>query len=247
VFWKKKAVGGVVFHGNTGDVADRYNAGVGFLQAGNIDKAIEVFSELAKTNHTSAMYNLALLYTQGHGERLMHPEAQYLMHRAAVLGHEGAATHYAVYTQFQGFDPENGSGLSDCLNMIGDGAVPLILINAISIDLLSRMGSGANAYLYVIKELGILLNASDKTLDFIEAIGFKPSNHSESLRQEDDPPASLPLRCQERMASIMDDCVRNRGMSRETALFIRCSVVGILAKTHGISPPRHLPPIEFYT
>jgi TPR repeat protein len=71
MFWKKKTVGGVVNYGNASAISDKYNAGVGFLQAGNLPKAIDVFSSLVDANHPSAIYNLALLYTQGHGERLM--------------------------------------------------------------------------------------------------------------------------------------------------------------------------------
>ncbi len=248
MFWKKKVVGGAVSYGNSSKIADKYNAGVGFLQVGNIGKAIDVFSEMVDANHPSAIYNLALLYTQGHGERLMLPEAPQLMCRAAELGHEGAARYYAIYEQFQGFNPEAGSGLSACLNVVGDGAAPLILINAIAMDLVLRMGSAANAYIYVIKELLELRKVSEKTVEFIKELDFQMKDRDElkSMRRSDDPRPDIPLTCQEKMSSTLKECIEDRGMSEETAIFIRFSVVGIVCKAHDLIDQRDLPPIEYY-
>ncbi|WP_027234211.1 SEL1-like repeat protein [Leisingera caerulea] len=248
MFWKKKTIGGSVSYGNSSAIADRYNSGVGFLQVGLIDKAIGVFSELLEEDHPSAIYNLALLYSQGHGERLMLPEAPQLMRRAAELGHEGAARYYAIYEQFQGFKPEEGSGLSTCLGMVGDGTVPLILINAISMDLLLRMGSAGSAYLYVVKEFVDLMDVSEKADEFMESIGFQTKEGDElaSLREPDDPAPEVPLNCQAKMAMTMKECVDLRGMRDETAMFIRFSVAGIICKAHSLIDQCDLPPIEFY-
>lgn len=251
MFWKTKTVGGAVSYGNSSAIADRYNAGVGFLQVGNINKAIDAFSALADANHPSAIYNLALLYTHGHGERLMLPEAPQLMRRAAELGHEDAARYYAIYEQFRGFNPEAGSGLSICLDMVGDGAVPLILINSIATDLILRMGSAANAYLYVIEEHIALMKISDKFLQFNKVLGFETKDGAElnALRRSDDPSPEIPLVCQQKMSSIMKECVEERGMSAEMAIFIRFSVVGIICKAHDLIDQIDqidLPPIEFY-
>jgi len=248
MFWKKKTVGGVVSYGNSSAISDKYNAGVGFLQAGNLPKAIDVFSSLVDANHPSAIYNLALLYTQGHGERLMLPEAPQLMRRAAELGHEGASRHFALYEQFQGFKPETGSGLSVCLNILGGGAVPLILINAIAMDILLRVGSAANAYLYAVKEITDLMKVSEKSLKFIEKLDFQVKKDAElnSLRKHDDPSPQVALVCHQKMSSIIKECVDDRGMSEETAIFIRFSVVGVICKAHDLVEHCDLPPIEFY-
>lgn len=245
---KKKIVGGTVSYGNSNAISDAYNSGVGFLQAGNTDRAMDVFSALVDAKHPSATYNLALLYAQGYGERLMLPEAPQLMRRAAELGHEGAARYYAIFQQFQGFDPEAGSGLSVFLNMVGDGALPLILINAIGMDLINRLGSGGNAYIFVVAELTDLIKITDRSQKFINELGFRTKKGADLnfLRQDKDPGPEVALVCQEKMSAIMRECVEDHGMSEATAIFIRFSVVGMICKAHELIEQRDLPSIEFY-
>lgn len=254
MFWKKKSVGGVVSYGNKSSIADRYNSGVGFLQAGNIDKAIDVFSSMVDSDHPSAIYNLALLYTQGHGKRLMLPEAPQLMGKAAKLGHAGAAKHFSIYQQFQGFDPENGAGLSTLLKMTGDGSVPLILINAIGMDLLIRMRGRGTCYMYVFKEITDILSNEDTKLKSIagkflvklsprKEVGAELSASSEDTHEAD----RLSRDCHKNMVRVINECMQDRGMDKATAMFIRCSIIGMICKSNDFTNLTDLPPIEFYT
>lgn len=253
MFWKKKTVGGVVSYGNERNITDRYNSGVGFLQAGNIDKAIDVFSSLVELDHPSAIYNLALLYTQGHGKRMMLPEAPQLMGKAAKLGHAGAAKHFSLYQQFQGFNPENGSGLSSLLKIAGDGSAPLILINAIGMDLLMRMRGRGACYMYVFKEISDILSSEDSKLKSIagkffvklslrKEVGAELSASSEDTHEAD----RLSSDCHKNMVRVINECVNERGMNMTTAMFIRCSVIGMICKSNEFTKLTDLPPIEFY-
>lgn len=246
MFWQKKT-GAPVNHGSSSDTMNRYNAGVGFLQVGNINKAIEVFAELARQDHPSATFNLALLYAQGHGPRLMLREAPELFMKAAELGNAKAATFYSLFEQFiRGFQP--GAGVSALLNTGGMMTTPVLIIHAMAADIILRLGSRKAAIVYASIEAMDLTADEGKGEEFTELLNFDKMAQIENwvdvdrIRVVEGTPEAVA----KNIRRILASCVNERGMTEETALFIRCSVLGTVCKANGLTTLKDLPSIEFY-
>lgn len=217
VFWKKKT-GDAVSYGNDQATINLYNAGVGFLQVGNVGKAIEVFSELAEREHPSAMFNLALLFAQGHGPRLMLSESPELFLKAAKLGHEGAATHSAHFTQFQrGFQPP--AGASKLLQIVGDGSCPVLLIHAMGLDILLRLENRSRASIYVSQEIFDIIGDDGKGDEFIKLMNYHMLSFGEIFKdvEGDVLPDGSPELMSRNIKRMLDNCVAERNMTEETA------------------------------
>jgi len=245
MFWKKK-FGDVIQSESSQEVMSRYNAGVGFLQVGNISAAEKVFLELAKEDHTSAIYNLALLYAQGHGSHLMLREAINLFRKGAELGHERSATFCAFFIQYEyGFTAE--SGLSSLLAIAGDGSTPAMLIHAIMADIRLRLETKHQVYLYCGLELIKLLRGSERGNSYAKSLGFTTKEFHELLQpQEVEKDSSFPSLVSQNMETTMQRCIDEFGMTEETALFIRCSVFGSLCSFYNFTEVSDLPSIEYF-
>lgn len=92
------------------------------------------------------------------------------------------------------------------------------------------------------------IKITDRSQKFINELGFRTKKGADLnfLRQDKDPGPEVALVCQEKMLAIMRECVEDHGMSEETAIFIRFSVVGMICKAHELIEQRDLPSIEFY-
>lgn len=71
-----------------------YETGVKFLQEDNYKEAFNLFSLCAESGHTSAKYNLALMYRNGMACEYDFIKSIDLFQEAAEAGHEGARKNY---------------------------------------------------------------------------------------------------------------------------------------------------------
>lgn len=248
MFWSKKT-GGAVSYDHGSDVREKYNSGVGFLQVGNIEKAMRIFEDLSEKDHPSAIYNLALLYAHGHGPRLMLREAPELFGKAAELGHEGAARYYAHFIQYQrGFQPEEGTGASKMFKLTGDGSCPVLLIHSVAADIILRMERAEDAKIYAIMEYMSISRSSEKGELFCDFLDYDIEDLNEAFKDLDEGSfeRATPVIMSRNIGSKLQACVSEQGMPGYQSLFVRCSVLGVVSKAFDIIGPIDLPPIEFY-
>lgn len=256
MFWKKPT-SGPVSYGNTSQVSDEYNVGVRCLQAGNIDKAIEVFSRLQSQDHPSAIFNLALLYAQGHGDRFMFPECFELFKRAARLGHKGATAYAANFMKFaSGFGP--AAPAMNLIEIAGSDICPALVAGTFAADVVCNLPNEVAHLAFVGHEI-VALHDGDETselftgnrgerqflrmleLDVDDAMDVVEMDSSGRL---DD---YTPKERSWNIGMLLEECVADHGMSPNTAIFIRCMTLGLVAKhVKVIDRSSPLPPIEFF-
>lgn len=248
MLWKK-TTGAPVRTGATATDMESYNAGVGFLQAGNVDRAIEMFSPLVSKDHPSATFNLALLYTQGHGQHLMLEQARALFLRAAELGHQQGAMFSALFNQYDnGFQPEMGSGLSTLLNRAGIEQMPGLVIFAVSKDVIKRLDGRGDAIMFAALEEDAIRRYGGVGTSFLEHLRFDRRSAVRAWAEagggpfEGGPSQSI----SSKMQSLSEHFVGNLGMEEKSWIFVRCSVLGAVCQHYDISPQQSLPSIEFY-
>jgi hypothetical protein len=230
MFWKKPT-GGKVSYGNSREVADEYNVGVRCLQAGNVGKAIEIFSGLQARDHPSATFNLALLYAQGHGSRFMFPECFELFKKAARLGHDGATAYAANFMRFaSGFGPT--APAMHLAEIAGNDICPALVAGTLAADVICNVPGEVAHLSYVGHEIVALYSGDETSQIFTGKNGEREFLRFLELEVEDardvvdfDAGSSLedytPKERSWNVGVFLEECVSDNGMSPNVAIYIR--------------------------
>jgi hypothetical protein len=234
------------------------------LQSGHVDEAIDTFKRIEQKHHTLATFNLALLYSQGHGDRFHYPDCFELFKKAGHQGHENSIKFMSKFVRYgSGFGP--GASASSLIKEFGSGFCPALISVVLASDILCNLDGNFGPHFYVTYEAidisskfhdpAFTQNRYNGEYDYLRLMGMqldgddaldrakKSVFYSDSSTIQ----AYTPRERSWSANSLLKECILDHGMSSELASFIWCTTIGLVAKQKGIVEKSiELPSVSFF-